>query len=651
MLRKLLFSLLLSGPLFVNAQKQVFFCDFSEGLIPENFVVIEGDNQPLKSSATAMYGITSEDGWTCTTADCIAAMYGQMPSDTEFPVALTSSFYESSTVASDNWLITPLIDLSALSSATLSWKAWSRANGSYKESYEVLISETGNSKEDFVSTPVFSIEAEGNSWQLRTVDLSSYSGKQIYIAFHSNTAQGVIGDALAVDDIKVMGTEQIVDESIELKDRTRRIWLEDAVVSASVTAGDFTSIKNFSATLEFEGQEYTESFEDLSVAPGETYDFDMSDKIEFAEGEIVPYVLTVKMNKEEEIIEGEVSFAKDLDFSKNVVVEEITGTWCGNCVAGIVGLRDMIEKYGDSFIPIAIHGPSSELDPMTLDSYITEMHKFLGDSYPRMYVDRKTIGDPNFASIEYEYANEQLTTPLCSVDVEATFENEEMQSFNVESKTSLAFSSNYNPIRLTFVVLENNVQGNSIKYSQSNYYSNDNGLGLEMGGFENMPDPIPYSNIQYQHVARAIIGSFYGTEESLPDVVKIGEQYEYDFVCDVPENVLKSKNLEVVALAVDTVSGEIINAGKAAVKLPTSLDKVSSDETFKVTVDNNILNISFEGTEPAVKVELYSVNGMMLDSENVADSRNVSLSCPESGLYIVKVIYDDSFSVSKVYIE
>lgn len=650
MLRKLLFGCFIFSSLFLHAQKQVFYCDFSEAVIPEDFVVIEGDNLPLSSSTTAMYGITSEDGWACATDQCLAAMYNQMPADTEFPVALTSSYYKETTKASDNWLITPLIDLSGLSNASLSWKAWSRSNVNYYESYRVLVSTTGNTVEDFVDEPVFVIEAEGTSWSERTVDLSAYAGQQVYIAFHNNTPQGVVGDVMAIDNIKVTGTEQAVEESIELFDKSQRVFWEDAQISGTIVAGEFTNIKTFTATLKYGDTEKSETFENLSVAPGGSYDFTLAEKIPYVEGEKVSYTLTVNMNKEEAAFNGEVSFAKDMNFEKNVVVEEITGTWCGNCVAGIVGFRDMMEKYPDNFIGIAVHGPSEDRDPMTYDYYVQEMHKFIGDAYPRMYVDRKIIGTPSFSSLEYEYNNEMTVNPLCDIELSAVFDDEDMKSFNVEAKTSMAFSSNFNHVRLAFVLLENNVQGNSMRYSQANYYSKDNGTGLEMGGFENMPDPVPYSNIQYQHVARHIYGDFYGNQETLPDVVEIGEAYEYKFQSDIPENVLKSKNLEVVALALDTISGEILNAAKVAVKLPTSIEKVEKDDVLRVI--NNHGNVALSLHEYAdFVVELYSINGMLLDTVSIENGNYVDLGSLNNGLYVVRVKGDDFVLVRKLYVE
>ena len=56
-------------------------------------------------------------------------------------------------------------------------------------------------------------------------------------------------------------------------------------------------------------------------------------------------------------------------FPKAVVYEEGTGTWCGWCVRGHVGLKDMYHNHPDgSFIGIAVHNA----DPMVLTEYDSE---------------------------------------------------------------------------------------------------------------------------------------------------------------------------------------------------------------------------------------------------------------------------------------
>ena len=87
-------------------------------------------------------------------------------------------------------------------------------------------------------------------------------------------------------------------------------------------------------------------------------------------------------------------------------------------------------------------------------------------------------------------------------------------------------------------MVEDGVTGTSntvnqlLDYDQTNYYANNaNGA---MGGFESLPDPVPASQIVYNFVARAILGGFYGAENSVPDALNAGEDFEFTFTYQVP---------------------------------------------------------------------------------------------------------------------
>ena len=113
-----------------------------------------------------------------------------------------SNSYLVSPGQADRWLITPEIVVS--SGSKLTWKSLSvRYPGTLGtfESYEVYISNSnGNGWEDFVLPPVYEVAQEDSLWASHELDLSSYWGDSIYIAFrHTSNNQGI----LALDDIKV----------------------------------------------------------------------------------------------------------------------------------------------------------------------------------------------------------------------------------------------------------------------------------------------------------------------------------------------------------------------------------------------------------------------------------------------------------------
>ena len=99
----------------------------------------------------------------------------------------------------DDWLITPVIDLTTAAAGTaLSWLA-SSFEAAFPEDYQVLLSTTGSSPADFTNV-LLTVNAELDAWTPHTVDLTPYFGGSVYIAFRliSNDKSRCF-----IDDIKV----------------------------------------------------------------------------------------------------------------------------------------------------------------------------------------------------------------------------------------------------------------------------------------------------------------------------------------------------------------------------------------------------------------------------------------------------------------
>ena len=109
-------------------------------------------------------------------------------------VARTGAWTGTAAINADNWLISPLTDLSG----TLRY--WRKCKtSSWPDYYEVLVSTTGNAIADFTDDPVYSETCRNISWDDVTIDLSSYEG-QGYIAFHFLNYEN---EYLYLDDIGI----------------------------------------------------------------------------------------------------------------------------------------------------------------------------------------------------------------------------------------------------------------------------------------------------------------------------------------------------------------------------------------------------------------------------------------------------------------
>ncbi|HAB90655.1 MAG TPA: hypothetical protein DCF84_08975 [Bacteroidetes bacterium] len=156
---------------------------------------------------------------------------------------------------SDDWLITPAINLSAATgSIALNWRAQSfeGAAGEFPESYEVLLSTTGaNAPADFTTT-LFSIAQEADDWTSRSVDLAAYAGQTIYVAFRLTSTDM---SQLWVDDISVREPAQYDLQLVSFQsDATPQVTALNANTIYSVLDYSGTSLFNASATVLNAGQ-------------------------------------------------------------------------------------------------------------------------------------------------------------------------------------------------------------------------------------------------------------------------------------------------------------------------------------------------------------------------------------------------------------
>ena len=101
----------------------------------------------------------------------------------------------------DNWLVTPPIQLSSGHNYTLTWYDGAIDSAYYDEHYSVYISTTGNNASNFTGTPLFQTTLTTVSFTQRTIDLSSYAGQTVYIAFRHHNSTDVYW--LLLDDITI----------------------------------------------------------------------------------------------------------------------------------------------------------------------------------------------------------------------------------------------------------------------------------------------------------------------------------------------------------------------------------------------------------------------------------------------------------------
>lgn len=319
--------------------------------------------------------------------------------------------------------------------------------------------------------------------------------------------------------------------------------------------------------------------------------------------------------------------------TKRVVFEEATGTWCGWCPRGAVGLETLEQNYPGTAIGIAVHNG----DAMTVTAYDNGMNV---GGYPSGHVDRAIL-DVDPGDFTQFYADRINTVSPVDVSATATFDP---TSRNIDINISGEFVTNLSgDYRFNAVILEDHVG----PYSQANYYSGGGAgpLVSPISGFDWAAATDPVS-VTFDHVARAILGGFDGTPNSIPSSITAGAVHTHDYTHVLPANQ-NEQNVHVVAMVIDNNSGEILNAIKVELSgIPTAIENQKENNSFNVYPNpaKNTITIDGEYTN----ANIYDVFGKLVLTTEAQKSINIS--ALENGVYFVNINKDNNTIIKKITI-
>jgi len=116
-------------------------------------------------------------------------------------IIASNSWYTPAGTAND-WLVSPQITIpTGATNVNLTWSATSLGDTAFLEDYKVYISTTGNQVSNF-TTLLLNVQNEPNTGSARTVNLSSYAGQNVRIAFRNDSNDQYV---MFLDNIKIAG--------------------------------------------------------------------------------------------------------------------------------------------------------------------------------------------------------------------------------------------------------------------------------------------------------------------------------------------------------------------------------------------------------------------------------------------------------------
>ena len=261
------------------------------------------------------------------------------------------------------------------------------------------------------------------------------------------------------------------------------------------------------------------------------------------------------------------------------LVEEYTGTWCGWCPRGWVGLEKIAEDFEGKAVTVAVHNG----DPMEIDEYKPVIGAYVA-GFPSMLINRTTNVDPYYGSgnVGYGVKNDveaalQGLSPA-SISVKAQWADAEQTKIKINTESKFMYDEAEPSLAIGYILVADGLKGTGRSWAQSNYYSGEEDYAdgdEELMKLVNMDEYI--LDMEFNHVAVAAWGASNGVEGVLTGEVKAGEPiastFEADLngllIGDASDNVtvldlIKDKSVKVVAFLINKVSGEVINADEVA---------------------------------------------------------------------------------------
>lgn len=311
-------------------------------------------------------------------------------------------------------------------------------------------------------------------------------------------------------------------------------------------------------------------------------------------------------------------------FLRRSVVEEFTGTWCGHCPRGMVGMERLAEQFGDRFIGIAVHTGSGE--PMVIPSY-PDMQEVLlpGSGAPSCVINRAAFKfDPYSGSgqrgathygIDIDFQASLNMPAEAKVDLVAQWADEYQWDVRFTATTTFAIDSDDAPYRLIFVLTEDGLKGTADNWMQTNYFSADftpsegnNYTDDDISSWRQAPYKV--AGVEYNHVAVNTLGIKSGIDGSIKAPVKAYEPQVYSAnmttLASHATRLIQDKNrLHAVAMLIDTATGQVMNAAQTDI-LPYGADGIKEIGTTPTSVGHTSYDL---GGRPIMNGRIAIQNG------------------------------------------
>jgi hypothetical protein len=320
---------------------------------------------------------------------------------------------------------------------------------------------------------------------------------------------------------------------------------------------------------------------------------------------------------------------------------------------------DLMETNYEGYVaPIAVHNA----DPMTYTIYDAGMGAYLA-GYPQVIVDRGIAFDPS--QLEANFLNKVTAAPIAILENGATYNATTRElKVSVTSTFNSAIAGDY---KMACVLTEDSVKGTGSTWSQANAYAG--GANGVMGGYELLANPVPFTKMQYDHVARIICPSFEGYANAFGASVASGASVTHTYTYVLPTN-WRTNKMHIINMLINP-SGTIENASNSTIaeaiaKGYTSGMEIGTNVTGIQTLAGpdaiqiypnpagNTATITFDlKSNSAVTLAVYALDGKLIANrvyENLSGANAIPMDISgfANGVYFVRLTTKDASSTLRL---
>jgi hypothetical protein len=222
-------------------------------------------------------------------------------------------------------------------------------------------------------------------------------------------------------------------------------------------------------------------------------------------------------------------------FQKQVLIEDYTGTWCGNC-ARVSYAIEKAKQESDRIVSVAIHhgnDPYNFVGIQPLKDLISPNSVL---ALPQSRLNRTTTW--TFPEVNNVQQALNLTSNNCGLGLAL---NSTVADGNINLNVKVKFAQNYSNLKLVVYVLED-----KLIYRQVNYST-----------FYGAVNPIP--NFEHNHVLRASLTNLLGNPLLNTN---FNQTVTTNFSVPIPANVSNAENINFVAFVIEE-NNNVVNVRAA----------------------------------------------------------------------------------------